>query len=202
MAKIEHSNIDYILKWEGGLSKHKADTASRHPVPDGSGFHTNKGVTWMAFRTIFSKHDGVDLFSINKQNELISRFYRMSKDDFMIVYKRYWDGVNATSINSQIIAEFWADFAWGSGIGGASRQMQRFLNSHGFNLRVDGKIGQQTINALNSLISQKSEKWVFESCYAWRVSFLQSLTSFKDFGKGWLNRMQDFYLYANRELIK
>jgi lysozyme family protein len=191
MAKIEHSNIDYILKWEGGLSKHKADTASKHPVPDGSGFHTNKGITWMVWRTIHGS-----------TSESIARFYKMTHTDFLSVYQRYWDGVNATAINSQIIAEFWADFAWGSGIGGASRQMQRFLNSHGFNLKVDGKIGQQTINALNSLISQKSEKWVFESCYAWRVSFLQSLTSFKDFGKGWLNRMQDFYLYANRELMK
>jgi lysozyme family protein len=187
MARIELSNIDYILKWEGGLSKHKADTASRHPVPDGSGYHTNKGITWMVWKGIFGSN-----------NESIESFYKMPKDKWIQVYERYWDGLNCTKIESQIIAEFWADFAWGSGIGGSSRQLQRFLNSHGFNLKVDGKIGHMTISALNSLIERNGEKWVFESCYSWRVHFLQSLTSFKDFGKGWINRLQDFYIYAQR----
>jgi hypothetical protein len=41
--------IPIIKQWEGGKSKAKTDRASAFPVPDGSGYHTNKGVTWETF---------------------------------------------------------------------------------------------------------------------------------------------------------
>ena len=34
MANLKDVNFDYIKKWEGGLSCHKLDSASRHVVPD------------------------------------------------------------------------------------------------------------------------------------------------------------------------
>jgi hypothetical protein len=49
MGNLSKANLDYILKWEGGLSKHPRDSAARHPLPDGSGYHTNKGITWRVF---------------------------------------------------------------------------------------------------------------------------------------------------------
>jgi hypothetical protein len=51
MGNLSKANLDYILKWEGGLSKHPRDSAARHPLPDGSGYHTNKGITWRVFRS-------------------------------------------------------------------------------------------------------------------------------------------------------
>ena len=53
MGNLSKANLDYILKWEGGLSKHPRDSAARHPLPDGSGYHTNKGITWRVFRSIY-----------------------------------------------------------------------------------------------------------------------------------------------------
>ena len=38
--------IPFIKSKEGGLSKETSDTASADKVPDGSGYHTNKGITW------------------------------------------------------------------------------------------------------------------------------------------------------------
>ena len=52
MANINKANLDYILKWEGGLSKHPRDSAARHPVPDGSGHHTNKGITFRLWASV------------------------------------------------------------------------------------------------------------------------------------------------------
>jgi hypothetical protein len=46
MANINAVNFDYIKKWEGGLSKDSRDQAAKDPVPDGSGYHTNIGITW------------------------------------------------------------------------------------------------------------------------------------------------------------
>lgn len=49
MEKYKHI-IPHILKWEGGLSNHKNDSASKNPCPvtyNGvSGYHTNRGITW------------------------------------------------------------------------------------------------------------------------------------------------------------
>jgi len=151
MGNLSKANLDYILRWEGGLSKHERDSASRYPVPDGSGYHTNKGITWRVFSSIHGT--GADA---------IHRFYQMSQDDFREIYKLYWNGVKADRVESQVIAEYMADFAWGSGVAGASRQIQKWLNTQGFKVAVDGKIGNQTIGAINELIEDKGEKIAFE----------------------------------------
>ena len=196
MGNLSKANLDYILKWEGGLSKHPRDSAARHPVPDGSGFHTNKGVTWRVFRSTFAKFDKIDLFNNEQLNSLIERFYKMSKEDFKHIYSLYWNGVKADSISSQILAEYATDFAWGSGVAGASRQIQKWLNSQGYKVAVDGKIGNQTITAINQLIEDKGEKIAFESLDAHRRRFLSRLKDFDVFGRGWYNRLNDFVSYA------
>jgi len=189
MGNINNCNIDYILKWEGGLSKHVKDSASSNCVPDGSGVHTNKGITWLSWR---AKH--------GSSESSIKRFYEMSKKDWLGMYELYWYGIKADKIDSDLIAEFWADFAWGSGVGGAARQLQSYLRSEGFNLEIDGIIGKMTLSALNGLIKAKGERYVFDGCYIHRIHFLKSLKSFADFGRGWMNRLEDFYDYAETKL--
>ena len=183
MANINNANLDYILRWEGGLSKHQRDSASRHPVPDGSGHHTNKGVTWRVFASVYG-------------NEAVDRFYRMTHADFKGIYKLYWNGVKADLIHSQVLGEYVTDFAWGSGVAGASRQVQKWLNTQGYKVGVDGKIGNQTVTAINQLIKDKGEKAAFESLNAHRRHFLSGLKDFDVFGKGWFNRLNDFIAYA------
>jgi lysozyme family protein len=185
MANIDKANLGYILRWEGGLSKHERDSASRHPVPDGSGYHTNKGVTWRVFASIYGT-----------SNTAISRFYEMTHADFKGIYKLYWNGVKADLIQSQILGEYVTDFAWGSGVAGASRQVQKWLNTQGYKVAIDGKIGMQTVTAINQLIKTKGEKAAFESLNAHRRHFLSQLRDFDVFGKGWFNRLNDFIAYA------
>ena len=45
--------------------------------------------------------------------------------DFKGIYKLYWNGVKADLIQSQILGEYVTDFAWGSGVAGASRSGRR-----------------------------------------------------------------------------
>ena len=189
MANIKNANIDYILKWEGGLSKHSKDSASSDCVPDGSGVHTNKGITWKSWKAMFGDSD-----------DSIKRFYNMSHEDWREIYKLYWQGIKADDIESDLVAEFWADFAWGSGVYGAAVQLQKFIVSEGFNIAVDGKVGKQTLSTLNRLIHMKGESYVYLKSYDHRVDFLQQLKSFKFFGRGWLNRLQDFHAYAKQQL--
>ena len=189
MGNINNANLDYILRWEGGLSKHSKDSASSDCVPDGSGVHTNKGVTFRSFKAQFGDSP-----------EAIKRFYEMSKEDWMQIYRLYWDGIKADDIESDLIAEFWADFAWGSGVYGAAKQLQKFIVSEGFNIAIDGKVGKQTLSTLNRLIHMKGEAYVYLKSYDHRVNFLRGLDSFKHFGRGWLNRLQDFHAYAKKQL--
>lgn len=185
MANINKANLGYILKWEGGLSKHQRDSAARHPVPDGSGFHTNKGITWRLWQSVHGS-----------TAESIKRFYAMTHEDFKTIYGQFWKSMKADSISSQILAEYVTDFAWGSGVAGSTRQVQRWLNSEGYKVTIDGKIGNQTIGAINDFISKSGELNAYKSLNAHRRHFLSLLRDFDVFGQGWYNRLNDFHAYA------
>lgn len=188
MANIESVNLDYFWKWEGGLSKDPSDPAAQHPVPDGTGYHTNKGITWKTFKANASKlgYSGT-----------VSNFKKMPKTTWLKIYKHgFWDAIKAGQIESQAIAEFLVDWAWGSGPSTATKKLQEYLNTHGAGLNIDGKIGPITLGVLHDLIAAKGERIVFEDLDRLKRGFLKPLRSFKAHGLGWYNRMDDFREYA------
>lgn len=174
--------VPFFYKWEGGLSKDPNDSASENmcptPYKDGFKYHTNKGVTYLAWKSVFGS--GND-----------TRFYQMNSDDWGLIFKRgYWDKVKCDLINSQSIAECLVSWAWGSGAKTAIKQMQRTI---GFDKsQQDGLIGPATLKAINSC----DEKELFEKCVKNRESFFRHIAENdsrnKKFLKGWLNRLEDF----------
>jgi len=190
MADLKKVNFDYIKKWEGGLSHNPKDSASKNPVPstpeypNNKGTHTNMGITWPAWAAIFGRSD-----------ESVADFYEMPKDKWVMVYKWYWDIVGASNINNQIIAELLADWAWGSGTN-ACFQLQQFLVAQGKMIEVDGRVGKKTIHALNELIKDESPIDIYKALFKWRVEWIKRLPSFRDFGRGWMNRLMDFDQWA------
>jgi lysozyme family protein len=184
MAEISKVNFGYIKKWEGGLSRDSHDPASRYPVPDGKGYHTNIGVTWQAFHAHFPNLKPDD-------------FYAMPSNLWLQIYHDgYWNAVRADEIDNQIIAEFLADWAWGSGAYAPIVNVQRMLSANGYTCAVDGVIGKVTLGQLNSMVKVRGAKSVFDLLYSQRTSFLQSLKQFSLYGTGWMNRMRDFKAYA------
>lgn len=194
MANIAKVNFDIIKKWEGGLSKDPKDPAAKNPVPDGSGFHTNMGITWDTFSALAPKL---------KYEATADNFIKMPPEIWLKIYKNgFWDGVKADNYNSQAIAELMADWAWASGPGFASQKLQEFINLYrkpGVEpIKVDGLIGSGTIQALHELIHRKGERIVFEDLDRFRRDFLKTIKIdvFRKFGLGWYNRMDDFRNYA------
>lgn len=184
MADVFKVNFAYIKKWEGGLSKDPRDPASRFPVPDGSGYHTNMGVTWQAFKAHFPSLG-------------VHEFYAMPEKVWLTIYKEgYWKIVKGDEIKSLIIAEFIADWAWGSGPGTATAAVQTLLKNAGYAQPVTQLFGPVTLGNLHGMIDTKGERAVFEALYAARTSFLQSLKNFVIYGVGWMNRMRSFKEYA------
>jgi lysozyme family protein len=188
MGDIKKVNFDYIRRWEGGLSKDKRDPAAKVPVPDGSGYHTNIGITWQAFAA------NAPLLNYKATPAL---FYEMPKDIWLSIYQGgYWASVKGDFIKSQAISELIADWAWGSGPGTATLYVQSFLKKQGLPQPVTGYFGPVTLGILNDYIKTVGEKVAFEGIYQARVKFLKSLSNWKTYGIGWMNRMNDFYAYG------
>ncbi|MCS7317306.1 MAG: N-acetylmuramidase [Candidatus Dojkabacteria bacterium] len=62
-----------------------------------------------------------------------------------IYKKNYWDKIQGDKINSQKIAESIFDFAVNAGVSTSVKLTQQILN-----VNIDGVLGNQTLNALNS----------------------------------------------------
>lgn len=172
--------VSDILFFEGGLSKDKNDTASKNPVPDGTGNHTNKGVTWATF---------VNLGKQLGYNPTIKLFYEMPKNIWLEIYKRgFWDYIKAGSLNSQAIANLYVQMAWGSGRDTAINQMFDWLNKYkkGF---VSSKTKDNIIKALNSISQSSEEMKLFLFLWEQRMLFLQSLKNWSIYKNGWTKRM-------------
>ena len=102
------------------------------------------------------------------------------------IYKRdYWDKAKCNSLPNGLRFHVF-DVAVNSGVSRAIKTLQQALG-----VKADGIIGTQTINA--SL--QQNQADVLKKFYDIRVAFYKSLTDFKIFGKGWLNRVE-----ANRKI--
>lgn len=176
MADYKHV-IPFILKWEGGLSRNPNDFYAKYPVPDGSGYHTNKGIAWYNWSKIYGSNSN----SINE-------WYKMPQDKWNRVYHDYyWNKILGDQINSQRIADLMANWVWGSGYARPIKALQRIIN-----VDVDGIMGNNTINALNS----SNENDVFNKLKAANISYFKKLSNDpanNAFVKGWFNRLNDFY---------
>ena len=74
--------------------------------------------------------------------------------------------------------------------------LQRALNVHGAGLVVDGIPGKQTRQMLKTVLAQTGESEFLSTLNERRKSFYRSCKQFPVFGKGWLNRSNEAYRFA------
>ena len=100
--------------------------------------------------------------------------------DVAPLYKaNYWDKIGGDSLPLGVdYATF--DMAVNSGVSRAAKTLQQVLG-----VGADGKIGQATINACEAANAREVATGVCEA----RLAFLQSLSTYDTFGKGWSNRV-------------
>jgi len=174
--------VKFTKKWEGGLSRDKADSASKFPCPTvyqgKNGWHTNVGITYTAWVQYFGKDND-------------ARFYAMNSDDWFHIFKKgYWDSVRGDAYKSQNIAIIVTGMAWGSGARQAVKSLQTAINHCGVYCDVDGLIGIKTIEAANSIEPRK----LFDAIASERERFFYAIGVGKNakFLTGWLNRLNDY----------
>lgn len=147
----------FILRWEGGYTWHKAD----------KGGPTNKGITIATFRQFYGK------------GKTINDLKRLTDEQWDYIFKRgFWLPFKADNITSQGIANICVDWAWASGTVTAIRQVQRLLR-----VSVDGKVGPQTVNAINNA----DAKTLFKRIKEQRIVFVENIVKRDPTQKRWLD---------------
>jgi len=106
----------------------------------------------------------------------------LTPNDVMPLYKaKYWDTVSGDDLPEGVdYAVF--DYAINSGPSRAAKALQSVLS-----VTVDGKIGDATLRALEASNPREVATAVCEA----RLSFLQSLPTYANFGKGWSRRVSE-----------
>lgn len=179
--------ISFIKEKEGGLSHNQNDSAKADPVPDGTGVHTNKGVTWSTFKAM--------AFTLQYE-PTIDLFYQMPDAIWGKIFKSgYWDKIWGDEIESQAIANTLVDWAWGSGPRTATRKMQQFLG-----IPADYKMGPITMQAIN-LRSQQDDRTFNKDFSIYKLKWYLSLPNQEANYAGWQSRLGDLFLLTDRQTL-
>ena len=115
----------------------------------------------------------------------------LTAEDVAPLYKRkYWDACRADELVSGLdYAVF--DYAVNSGVGRAAKTLQACVG-----VTPDGGIGPVTLAAVKAHNSSE----LIENVCDKRLDFLQSLSTFPTFGKGWERRVNEVKAEALRML--
>jgi len=135
--------------------------------PKDPGGPTNKGVTQAVYDTW------------RKSKDLATQSVRnISDSEVATIYKNlYWDRISGDYLPSGVdFAVF--DYAVNSGVSRASRTLQSIVG-----VTQDGVIGPETIEAAKTYVAMAVTNK--------RLAFMQSLSIWSTFGKGWAARIAD-----------
>lgn len=168
---------------EGGLSKNPHDNASSYPVPDGSGYHTNKGITWKTYES----------FKLRKgEKPDVKEFYRMPDSLFEDIFESFWIKSGAHYIIDQPIAELVFQSYWGGGYRNNVLEWQYLLRrDYGKSISAGGVIGPETAAAINSLNDNDAANFALEMVEI-RLSYMKRLPDWDKFGSGWQKKYLEF----------
>lgn len=160
--------VPFILKCETGEVMRKGEGLENYfararkkgfvndPIDNGGA--TCCGITYKTFTT-YRQRAGKPVPTVNE-------LMHISLHEWLMVYKSlYWDKWQADAIKSQGIANLLVDFVWASGVYGI-KNPQKVLG-----VTVDGIVGAQTIQALNS----KPQELLFARLKACRVQYINNL---------------------------
>lgn len=130
--KINQSKFDsaigYSFNFEGGYTNRKEDR------------ETNYGITTPFMENYKHVLPGGKPKPIKE----------LTKDDARSLYKAQWDEYKLGYIRNKDLALVLNDYMINSNAKKVAERVQGILNSNGQNLKVDGRIGEQTLNAIHN----------------------------------------------------
>lgn len=156
------ASLQELLHHEGGYVNHPEDPGGR----------TNLGVT----QAVYEKWVG------HPVNEKIMR--ALTPTHVRALYKaNYWDVVKGDDLPVGLdLCVF--DFAVNAGASRAARYLQVMIGA-----KADGRIGQETLRALQQYVRTHSLDHVVTRYQETRRAYYKKLQHFPTFGKGWMRRV-------------
>jgi len=155
-----------LLENEGGYQEDNRD-----PGNHGDGYGNAGSTNWGVTAKVFAEYTG--------QPATREIMKALKKEDVYPVYKElYADKIKFDLLPSGVD---WVvfDFCVNSGVSRAAKTLQRIVDA-----TADGFVGGQTIAA----VEKKDAKEIVEAMYKTRQSFLEGLSTFSIYGKGWSRR--------------
>ena len=141
---------------------------------------TNTGVTQPALDKYNANHPNFN-FPENVKDLGPEQVQQIYKED-------YYDERRIGEIENERIAMAIYDMGLMSNFRNVGKMVQETLNdSIGESLKVDGKIGNNTIGALNNIPENKVDKFM-DDLKENRLEYLQGLPDWEKYGDGWTNR--------------
>lgn len=185
--------LSHVKTNEGGYSADPKDNQAKNPS-DVKGLdkrypnlpvHTYRGVAFASWKT-YAKKKGFAPTGKSFVNMTLAQW-----EDFLKTL--YWDAIYGDNITSQGVAEILFESIWGGGSKNLVIDLQTYLRKKGFNIAVDGAMGKQTYTALNEYTkkSQKNEADLVKYLTAERLKYLQSLSDWSNYSKGWTRRLYE-----------
>jgi lysozyme family protein len=185
--------LSHVKTNEGGYSADPRDNQSKNPS-DVKGLdkryptlpvHTYRGVAYASWKE-YARRKGFAPTGKSFVNMTLAQW-----EDFLKTL--YWDAIFGDFIKSQGIAEILFEAIWGGGSKNLVIDLQTFLRKKGFNIAVDGAMGKQTYTAINEFTakSQKNETELVKYLTAERLKYLQSLSDWSNYSKGWTRRLYE-----------
>lgn len=154
------ASLAAVLVHEGGYVNHPKD-------PGGA---TNKGVTQRVYDD-WRQKNGLPFRSVKE----------LEQSELEDIYRRqYWDAVRGDDLPAGVDYCVF-DFAVNSGANRAARYLQEAVR-----VAADGQIGPVTLAAVAAADPSKLVEAISDA----RLGFLQRLTTFDTFGKGWTRRVE------------
>lgn len=166
--------IKKVLNFEGGFVND----------PNDSGGATNRGITWNTWLDTARPILGIEPTLENLKN--------LTANDAEEIYKeRYWNKIKADDIIDGDIRYLLFDFYVNAGKN-AVVVLQNTINEFNNNVIVDGSIGNQTINALNSINSIDLYNKYKQNRINYYVNLANRIPKNQKFLNGWKNRTNAF----------
>jgi len=168
--------LNLILKHEGGYANNPLDRGGETY----QGIARNYNASWAGW-SVLDTIAGKTWNAIYSQlNYHVEAFYKA----------QYWDRHKLGGINNQAIANL--VFDWLINSGQAGRQIQQVLVSMGQNIAVDNIIGQQTVNAINSVNQAELNNKIVEARKSYYIGGVESGWLDSSFLNGLLSRAESF----------
>lgn len=163
-----------LLQVEGGYQAHPEDSGNYNSL--GQLVGTKYGISAPVYETYINRPPSVsDMKAITKNTAL--QIYKIN----------YWDASKGDYFINQSVANLVVDHAVNAGVGAAGKLVQRTLNNEfGYNLAVDGVIGNATMAAINNAMQDVLHARLLEA----REAFYLQIGG--PFVSGWLYRLSKF----------